>query len=737
MKKFTLFCLVSCSFYYGYAQVNLSVVTPGSYEMDDTSVSVGVTVYSSAALTAVTAAINNRQVNLTYISPVNNAINYQGVLSLKGLPYDTLNLIISATDANNYTVSDTVEIIHDSPPVITVDSPFAYTVARPYAYVKATATDSSGIQSFTLSLLNQPDSASYPGGSVDTALDLSAYTSASIVLTAVDNRGQVSRRTIPVFVDMSPYLSVYYTAKGEILDFRYNRALFLDGNNNNNLRIADIADSAVTSIPVPYMIGRNYTQTQPAYLTPYGAIFMTNPGPLPPTGSVDSIFEWNQGAITLRQSCYGLSADSDFAAWTSAGVNDSLYLRDLSTQQNTGIARTDQQGTVSGNGLTLYASGGLYQYLGGTSTLISSVGAAPVTDGQNVVFTGVFPKGVATFSDSIMWYDGTSTHVLGPDTLSWSYAVNHGYISYLSPDTLSQPQILVRSPSGHTRQVTSVGSTANNPPAISCMNMYGQMMYAFYDSYYGSQGIFYADTTGAPKRIDTQNPGVRFYNGQWFYILGNTVFKVNVDTSFGFGITPFSKSVAMDSSLAFSAADFIQHFTGPPPGPGGLVSVMIATLPAHGQLTVAGTAVSAGQSLSPTDLGHLVYLPVAGYIGPDTVGWKAFNGVQYTPGDTPVVITVEKDVVTAVTGVGTPAAGISASPNPFTKQTVVSGFDASKTYALYIYSMGGALLGTQNVYHANAVTVSAATFPQSGIYLIHIINITDNRTEGTLKVVKL
>ncbi len=70
------------------------------------------------------------------------------------------------------------------------------------------------------------------------------------------------------------------------------------------------------------------------------------------------------------------------------------------------------------------------------------------------------------------------------------------------------------------------------------------------------------------------------------------------------------KTITMleDSSYSFSAADF--GFTDPLDNPANaLKAVVITTLPTQGTMTLAGVAVTAGQTVLAADLGSLVYTP--------------------------------------------------------------------------------------------------------------------------------
>ena len=73
-------------------------------------------------------------------------------------------------------------------------------------------------------------------------------------------------------------------------------------------------------------------------------------------------------------------------------------------------------------------------------------------------------------------------------------------------------------------------------------------------------------------------------------------------------VSDSSTSVAENSSLMFTSADFTDNFTDAEPN-AALEDVQITALPQQGMLALSGTAVTAGQVIAAADLVDLTYAP--------------------------------------------------------------------------------------------------------------------------------
>lgn len=105
-------------------------------------------------------------------------------------------------------------------------------------------------------------------------------------------------------------------------------------------------------------------------------------------------------------------------------------------------------------------------------------------------------------------------------------------------------------------------------------------------------------------------------------------------------MTRFSKSGDEDAPLAFTAAEFSQHFFGMPGA--SLAAVKIVSLPpaGNGVLALAGIAVTAGQEIPVADLDGLVFTPAADWNGDTSFLWNGKDGGTYAAADATVTLTI-------------------------------------------------------------------------------------------------
>ena len=104
-------------------------------------------------------------------------------------------------------------------------------------------------------------------------------------------------------------------------------------------------------------------------------------------------------------------------------------------------------------------------------------------------------------------------------------------------------------------------------------------------------------------------------------------------------VSAFAKTLAEDAAIPFASSDFTTHFTDPDHA---LQAVKITTLPAHGQLTLAQTAVTVGQEIQTSDLGNLAYQGNAAYSGVDCFSWTGSDGVVYAAVDAAAMLTITR-----------------------------------------------------------------------------------------------
>jgi FtsP/CotA-like multicopper oxidase with cupredoxin domain/Ca2+-binding RTX toxin-like protein len=113
-------------------------------------------------------------------------------------------------------------------------------------------------------------------------------------------------------------------------------------------------------------------------------------------------------------------------------------------------------------------------------------------------------------------------------------------------------------------------------------------------------------------------------------------------------VTGFAEVTDQDTPLSFTTTDFTDRFTDPNAGD-SLQTVHIVTTPMHGVLQVNGVGIVPGHLIATANLATLVYVPDAGYAGPDSFTWNGSDGTQYAGAPALVNLVVDlmgSDIVT-------------------------------------------------------------------------------------------
>jgi hypothetical protein len=648
-----LLLLMLASWCRGYSQANpvsVNIVSPRSVSIPPIPPIVGdvlsitAAAYSPYQIDSVIATVDGRSVLLTYNA---SAYDYEGTLSLLGLPQDTLTLTVRAVDANNNSSATTSQFIYDHPPTMTVDSPAAYTVAMPYLHVRGHCHSDSGACTINVSLIGagSPTLGTFTD-SCDVSYDLSAYEGAatsaaslSLNVQGTDNRGVTTNLSwIPVFVETSPYLTPVFTADNKIYDFSGNKVLVMQQGTISHPHIQNISDGSVTTIPftgnVPTPIG--------GHLSSHGAIF--NGLSLSSTGaggfaSQQNLFEWHDGSLDSSFSAPTVpyTAAGDYAVFCD--LSNNIVVRNLATQVNQVVGpRTSVTiQSVTASGIAEYSTApsygetvlNLYNYTTGGSTVVvddktgKALGGA-YTDGTHTVYEQATSPG-----PSIVFAQGvTYTEVLsvlgagGTATDGTVYQLNNGFTAYLNPNTTGVRQVWLRDTAGTKRQIGSGGATS-----LDFLNPKGQLLY-FSDTtitngrtvQYAYYRYMYLPSAGYFPIGGYQGQGF-YQDSTWYVVIGRTLFQLNPSPAPNRSDN-FSVNVKPDSSVGFSPGSFSAHFEGN----GTLMSVLLTRVPAHGTLTVNGAQLSANVSVSRAALQNLVYTPTAGFEGIDTVYWVGSTG---------------------------------------------------------------------------------------------------------------
>ncbi len=135
MKRLIVFAILSLFLQTSFGQsITLGFVSPRTSppQPEGHSLSIQVSVFSTYAVSTVTANVNGRQTSLIY-SPIVD--RYTGTLSLVGLPQDTLNVQVFATDVQSNQQTANVKFIYQAPPLLIIDSPLDWSAASTPSYI--------------------------------------------------------------------------------------------------------------------------------------------------------------------------------------------------------------------------------------------------------------------------------------------------------------------------------------------------------------------------------------------------------------------------------------------------------------------------------------------------------------------------------------------------------------------------------------------------------------------------
>ncbi|WP_217601886.1 T9SS type A sorting domain-containing protein [Chitinophaga sp. GbtcB8] len=654
-KILLLFAFLSCHFFAHAQSLSLYLPDPNSMPRNnsvwqDTGINVSVVINAPAAVTSATAAAGGRQINLTG----NSSSVYRGRLSLAGLPGDTLRLVIAAKDANNNMADTTIKFIYrplnDPSITLTIDSLADSSVARPIYRLHARCTAAGG--SCTITAYDANTSSNQVLGTGKDSLpwlDLTYFNGRKmgVKLVATDSLGRTAQRTVTVFVEGSPYITPHLQVNGQILDFRYNKALYIDKATGHPM-LADAVTGQRTTLSTMVL---NTTLIQKGFVTAQGAVWMQGGG--------GSIYEWKNGQIVFTTGIgYSTSFDvsNNYIAWSG---NNQVGLKNLATGDTTyrdispdtlgyffGNISVGDNGVVALDIETFRTLYDVFKLENGQFSRLStgSINYNPITDGKNVIYQG----------DGLYLYNGQNNILLGnPGTdeggigSGWDYQMNSNYAAFIRTG-----QVNLRDTSGAIRQLSTFNYTpsdANSRPKLDRLNTEGNLMVSLADS-----GRFYLNRAGMRTLITRipfiLNPGNSpsilsrsFYdNGQWYILIGNTVFKASVDSLPVNHISSFEKQTKPDSTLTFKPEDFASNFSGP----GELVDIKFPGLPKHGLLKLNNQIVNIYYTISKADISKLVYTPDSAYTGPDTLRWVAGNGLEYTADTASVFINVTDSVIT-------------------------------------------------------------------------------------------
>ncbi|WP_437952956.1 hypothetical protein WME98_21235 [Sorangium sp. So ce296] len=520
-----------------WAAIAVTFVEPGQRAWSHTYVNIHVEVSSTLQIARVQAQLGAGSVILTNTG----GITYKAGISTFGLPYGEHVLTVTATDVEGTSVSAQRTVFQDQIPTAQVLAPTHEAVAHPSLRLAATCVDDHPADCSIRATANFYDT--NPSTSVelarataalDTVVDLSAYSGRKFDLKfqMVDIHSSMILLGPTIQVETSPLLEPIDEVPGRILDFDGTRILFVK--RREELFVLDRATRATTRVmklPYPYQ----FNDATRAFLTGAGAV-MEVPAPPAIDRPPSAVYEWRHGALLkLAENGRVAFVSGDAMAYSGSGT----YVRDLASGTDElalGAALDRPSMDVADDGLFAYVNGrwSLYTRRNGTSTLLATSGdeiTRPVTDGINVVFTKILRSGqpqsiLATPSGQVPLGVVPVARPEGAQT--GAYQLHAGYIAFLKGSRGAE-QVWLRTPSGAQHQLSSsTPSQLDDPPARlghDGISDTGEVMFLTPPKrYLGAAGA-------APREIGSQLGHARWFEGAWYVVMGNTLFRVDDGSS--------------------------------------------------------------------------------------------------------------------------------------------------------------------------------------------------------------
>jgi hypothetical protein len=494
--------------------ITISIVDPIDGPVGDTVYS-RVRVTSRLQIANVKVALAGRAATLTATSPG----TWTGMVSLVGIPRDTMTFVATATDVNGTAAQAITTLIHDRRPRIIITKPWDNGVARPTVEVDAACDDDDANGcAISARLSDGTPLAGQTASPLRTSISLAGYDGQEVTLAiaATDSKGQVTTVTRELWVESSPHLQLIGSADGLLADASDTRLLWFSPS-RTTVGITPLSggpsDTIVAGLPGSATYG---------YLTPTGAVFDAGLNGVAP---YSRLYIWRNENLATKDGGTALDASGDYVVYLAG----SLYRTDVTTGTDLLVASSANEPSVSENGDVAYwsTSFNIFRYRGTTSTPITSDDGAtrwnlfPRTDGINIVFIRHPPCCTTQTSQAEVWmFDGTSLSMLAParnrDLGRGDYALNAGWTAFSKADESFRDQVWTRSPTGVLTAVTAFGSN-------SWIRALGNDGSVIIDN---GKDRYLAGPAGSPTRIGSSLGNVVWRNGRFLILIGNSAFTI-------------------------------------------------------------------------------------------------------------------------------------------------------------------------------------------------------------------
>ncbi len=508
-------------FIYSQSSINFKILQPRPNQLSGDSLFVSVQITSTYEIVSVTAEVEN---HTAVLAPAKGYI--QGYLNLAGLQRGAKTLTITAKDFNGFTASDSINFIYDKKPVLSVALPQQnYILAQPYINVQANASDDDTTFGAKIyAMVNSEVIIASARNSMDTTLDLSAYDGEKIILSieAIDSENQTVIQYYSVYVESNNRLQLIKNYDDIIDAFNDSLAVLGQG---TYFSIINRYTNYITKVNFPtlfYYDRENYLDNDIFVVTARNSA----------TALWAMYYYKNDSLILISNNSYfnpsSLSGKGNYIIWNE-GKN--LFLTNLTLGNKILISSIagNNYNDVTGEGEVAFwsylnSSYCINFYKNGITTIIDSSGmnVYPVTDGNSIVYRKTI-NGVS----SIILYNNSTYTVLsnnvGDVSPVFDYAINNGWIAFVTLGNLNQTQIVLRSPQGIEKQITHWGTFSD----IISLSRNGQVVLS------NSSKLYYADFNNpTPIGIADYSSGLAVWIGDsLYYAIGPGLFKVDLNVS--------------------------------------------------------------------------------------------------------------------------------------------------------------------------------------------------------------
>jgi PKD repeat protein len=502
------------------------------------SVSVVAWVLSTSEVREVIATLAGRQTALT-LEPESGG-TFRGTLSLAGEPYGSYTLSVRATDVHGNVADDSMVVVHDNPPALTVLKPVDQSVTLGTLPVDIRCTDDlpdCTVEVVNMTRIDSPTLLARAPASLATAVDLTEWTGTSVwlALRARDSAGQAGGRDIRVYVESPARLAIAAEVPGTILDADATRLLFRESSaTGDHLAIYDRVTRLTEAIPWPS--GReahDYDDLSYSYLTPSGALFLAATKDEYPT---ERLHVWRQGASTeIPESSMFWSStlyvSGDYAIW-SGGTNnadDNLYRVNTATGVVTLVSSDAGTGHVATDGTVAFSTRSTHQIVrdrDGQQTVLTNDPSywdmGPLIDGDQILYLRTEPPGEYQ-RFSIVLIEGTNlipltySRTMPPRPMD-DYQLYGGWAAYTELGAQYQTQVFTRSPQGAVIRHTDLFTSSR----IDRLGGAGEVMIINGQKRYFSRGLGLVEVSSTAGKA-------YWLNGAWYVAIGATLLAV--DTS--------------------------------------------------------------------------------------------------------------------------------------------------------------------------------------------------------------